>query len=456
MRPTLVRLLFTGVSMIFIDQLDAKAHWQSKTDIATRIDSLRTVLHETEELSEQLDISFSLAQIYEDLNEDSLTFYVNLIHPLLTSDVQLVKKVEVWRWLSELSFRRGAYKMALDQQSTYAEYADSLRSGEHELAIAGLELDHAYGTRKDSIENQLNTLELIKKGRLRQQRSVIQIGVIIFLVLVVLLSMLYGANKIRQDSNLKLTIVNDHLEEQNEKLSKLNRTKTRFFSIIAHDLRGPLSTFTGFYRLLEKHIQKKYPKQEEFHTLSLKVQKSATQITHLLDTLLSWALKEEGALPHAPAWIDVESCVLENMGLFTTQAQLKQIDLKAELQAGLRVFADKDAFMTILRNLLVNALKFTPEMGEVTVKSWKSDRGIGISIRDTGIGFQESEIDHVFDFGDSSTTEGTGGEKGTGLGLNLVTEFVRMNEGTIEVSSQFQKGTTFTLYFPTQPEFAET
>ena len=134
--------------------------------------------------------------------------------------------------------------------------------------------------------------------------------------------------------------------------------------------------------------------------------------------------------------------------VFESQAKLKRINIKTEAVQVCDVSADRNMTYTIFRNLISNALKFTPENGEITIKCSSENENAKIEVGDTGIGMSQDKVDAIFQFDSKKSTYGTSGEKGLGLGLQLVHEFVEENKGTIEVRSEEGKGTTFIVRLP--------
>lgn len=253
------------------------------------------------------------------------------------------------------------------------------------------------------------------------------------------------------DAELKAR-VKTHLQMKRtrENLQKANATKDRFFSIIAHDLRNPFNHILGFSEIL----------LEKFDTLDDERKKSfvkniygSSQQTHkLLENLLSWARIQLGKIEWEPVKLDLGMNIAENISLLSNQAEEKEIILESKVTEKTYITADFNMLNTVLRNLIGNAIKFTPKGGNVWIESEGNASMVEISVCDTGIGISEEDIQKLFRIDEHYTMVGTEEESGTGLGLILCKEFIEQNGGTITVDSIPNNGSTFTFTVPnTQP-----
>ncbi|MEO9484572.1 MAG: ATP-binding sensor histidine kinase [Ekhidna sp.] len=242
----------------------------------------------------------------------------------------------------------------------------------------------------------------------------------------------------------------EELKKEHDKLDVANKTKTKFFSIISHDLRGPIANLMGLNELTKYHIIETYDAKddEQLEKISGYLKDSTDQVVSLLDNLLSWALKEEGVMPFNPSLLNIKACLDENISLMLPQAQSKSIALQVQCDDSIEAYLDKNSFKTILRNLTSNAIKFTAENGNVDFAAGVEGKELILTVSDTGIGIEKEEILKIFELRDDKVKSGTKGERGTGLGLNLVHDFVKTNGGNITVESEVGKGTTFRMHFP--------
>jgi signal transduction histidine kinase len=214
------------------------------------------------------------------------------------------------------------------------------------------------------------------------------------------------------------------------------------FSIISHDLRGPIRQFGEVFNLIEQG----YISVEEFqHKLMPNLKESANYVATLTDNLLQWARGQMGGIQVNKAEFNLADVIHENVSLLNPQAIKKSITLKTEITEGLpKVYADKDMVSLIVRNLVSNAIKFTPENGIVSVVTKPEPDYIFISVHDNGTGLSEEDINKILEK-EYFTKYGTSGEKGSGLGLMLCREFIEKNGGEFSVESQQGVGSTFTF-----------
>ena len=170
------------------------------------------------------------------------------------------------------------------------------------------------------------------------------------------------------------------------------------------------------------------------------IDQSVERLSNLLDNLLNWAMQQQGHIPNVPEKLELRYICEDLTATFKTMAESKKIDLRSEVDEGIVIWADRNMTMTILRNLTNNALKFTPEGGRVSLHAHEKEGVVEIAVRDTGVGIPKEKLDQLFTLGDKKSTYGTSGEKGLGLGLQLVYEFVELNNGTIKVESEPDQG----------------
>jgi signal transduction histidine kinase/ligand-binding sensor domain-containing protein len=242
-----------------------------------------------------------------------------------------------------------------------------------------------------------------------------------------------------------LTEIESRIKTEKELLAA-NQTKDKFFSIIAHDLKNPFNVLLGFTELMSTELDQFEP--EEIKESIQAIRKSTVGIYELLENLLTWANSQHGKLELNPQVIDLFELTNSNIQLLAAQANQKEIELKSELVNNTVVWADKNSVNTVLRNLITNAIKFTPLNGRVTVSAKETDKEVLISVEDSGVGMSAENLTKLFRIDQQFKTNGTANEKGTGLGLILCHEFIRMNHGTITVSSSPGKGSVFTFALP--------
>lgn len=237
----------------------------------------------------------------------------------------------------------------------------------------------------------------------------------------------------------------DHLTQVNKELEKLNATKDKLFSLIAHDLKNPFHAISGFATMLSRNFSQ-MKEREKLEIIDL-MNLSAETAYNLLENLLQWARAQTNRIRFEPERINLEEVTLETFEFLSTTAHKKRIELLTE-NLDLHVIADRNMLSTILRNLISNAIKFTPEKGKVTVSASEKDGKIEVSVTDNGIGMTEQVKNKLFQLEELHTSPGTSGETGTGLGLIVCKEFVERQGGTIRVESEPMKGSRFIFTLP--------
>ena len=236
------------------------------------------------------------------------------------------------------------------------------------------------------------------------------------------------------------------LKRSEEELRKANDTKDKLFSVVSHDLRGPVGNLNHFLEELVDNPDL-FSKEEAEEILKL-LRISASSTFNLLENLLSWARSQVGEIKYKPEKINLNEIVFENISLLENNAKLKDIKLTSDIPKELNAKVDRNMILTVIRNLISNAIKFTNEGGKVNVAALENGKVVEVSIRDSGIGMDEKSLKKIFDPYAGHSTTGTKGEKGTGLGLNLCNDFVERNKGKIWVESQVGKGSKFIFTIP--------
>lgn len=238
----------------------------------------------------------------------------------------------------------------------------------------------------------------------------------------------------------------ENLQRSNAELLRLIKTKDKLFSIIAHDLRAPFNTIMGFSSLLMEFCD--VDDKEQVRKYSTYVHDASLQVFNLLENLLYWARSQTNEIQVSPSDINLNEIVLENIYLVRESAIKKQITVNSGDFGEYRIFADANMMRTVLRNLLINAIKFTSRGGVVSLSAQKRDGFVKISVADTGIGIPEKEVNTILTTGIGISQNGTEGEKGSGLGLLLCKEFVARNGGVFMVESEPGKGSVFSFTLP--------
>lgn len=248
--------------------------------------------------------------------------------------------------------------------------------------------------------------------------------------------------------NLEIKKQKEVLELHRKELESLNQTKDKFFAIIAHDLRNPFSTVLSLSELLAKEFDTFEP--DKMQLFIEQIYKYSNNTFNLLENLLQWSLLQTGRTVLRAKSGNIAELIHENIELLKGNAIQKKIDLKWINPMDCYAFFDRNMITTVIRNLISNAIKFTPENGRIIVEVTADPEKYKVSVQDNGVGISDNDIAKLFRIDSNPSTIGTSQEQGTGLGLILCRDFVEKNGGKIAVESEVGKGSRF--YF-TVPRF---
>ena len=258
--------------------------------------------------------------------------------------------------------------------------------------------------------------------------------------------------KARAATHLKLSRQRNEIEKQKIELQKLNATKDKFFSIIAHDLRGPFSGFLGLTEIMVEGLSDMT--MDEIQEIAEGMKNSATNLSRLLENLLQWAQVQRGLIPFNPKSVALLTIVNDSLEILYEAAINKGIDINCDISDNIKVFADSILVQTVIRNLVSNSIKFTNKGGKISISAKVADdNSVEIAIKDTGIGMSNTILENLFRLDAQTGRKGTQGEPTTGLGLMLCKEFVEKHGGKLWVESDSEGksgviGSTFYFNIP--------
>ncbi len=244
----------------------------------------------------------------------------------------------------------------------------------------------------------------------------------------------------------ELNITIETMRKYNAELEETNQTKDKFFSIIAHDLKNPFSVILGFAGLLVEQYQEF--EEEERKTVIYDLNNACIRVYNLLENLLAWSRSQSGKIELYPEKLDINSVVEDCIYFFEANAEQKHITLRSNILEEIYIYVDKFTFIIVVNNILSNAIKFTSDQGAVVISAQKDKNWAEVTIQDSGIGMSKEIIDNLLYSDKIISTSGTQGENGTGLGLFLIRDFVRRNNGKLSISSIPDKGTEFKMTLP--------
>jgi PAS domain S-box-containing protein len=234
------------------------------------------------------------------------------------------------------------------------------------------------------------------------------------------------------------------LYEKNEELSKANAEKDKFFSIIAHDLRGPIGGFMGLTERMAESMSEMT--LDELQNIARVMKNSSANIYSLLGNLLEWSRMQRGLTTFEPVSFTLMPKIHDILLITLDSATKKEISVNYTIADNLEVFADENMLASIIRNLVANAVKFTPQKGNITVSAEsKGENFVEISVTDTGIGMTKTMIENLFNLDVNTSRKGTDGELSTGLGLMICKDFIGKHGGELYIESKLGKGSMFSF-----------
>lgn len=319
-----------------------------------------------------------------------------------------------------------------DREKVNLAYTESLKTNKP------YEIEHRLITKKNEVKY------VLEKGRTtfdEDGNPLVSSGVVIDIT---------SAKKTEN----KLKEAKERAEKSERSLQELNKLKDKFLAIVAHDLKSPFNAIQGFSELLVNRINESKEEEvcDKVRSYADIIYSSSKKATSLLENLMEWALIEAGDIRFKPEILKVSEMIDQTRETLESALKLKSIRFVDKSTKNLEIYADQGMLNSILRNILSNAIKFTPKLGQIAITAQQDKNKIKISIQDTGIGMNEDTRSKIFENYELESQPGTDNEMGTGLGLILCKQFVQKHEGEIWVESEINKGTTFHFSLPNKKE----
>lgn len=335
----------------------------------------------------------------------------------------------------------------------YKDYSDSLANDQTHKQLFALAQKYDFQKREVQLRAQEAEKEARQQAALRKAYLQVFIAALLIFILCVLAFILLRSRAVSRRTNRLLQAKNEKIEEQKEAMEHQavqlllnNQQKDKLFSIVAHDLRGPLDSLKGILDFLK---EKKLPEQE-VHSMLTELRRNVDNSSELVGNLLFWASSQLNGIVVTPVHLSLQPLVANILALFAQQAREKQVTLQNQAQRPLVGFADKDMIQVVIRNMVSNAIKFCRPGDTITICTTRKNGEIEIKVVDTGIGIKEDVLEKILR-SESVTSYGTAREKGTGLGLLLCREFAESNGGQFRIESQWGKGCTCYFTIPAAP-----
>ena len=386
----------------------------------------------------KIDLYNGIAEAYLGQQQDSLSEDYALRSMALAERINYLDgQLKCAELLYRLSKNKEDLLCALEYHEMYQDLFDTLSKNKSRMSMELLKTKTAYERQKELLISE-------NDKALAKQRRYINLTLFIIFIIGLIAFLMFRSRKIHQRLNVELNAQKDILEEREKQLQESNATKTKLFSIIGHDLRGPIGALQGLLNMVVHGDMSK----EEFLGLIPKLRHDIDHISFTLNNLLSWGHTQMNGAITKPGLLTLETIVDENINLLSEQASSKSIRMTSHLPGNTHSWADYNQIDIVLRNLISNAIKFTPENGMITIGGKEFEKHWEISVRDTGVGMTEEVRKQLFSNSTHTSTNGTHNEKGTGLGLSLCKEMVEKNQGRIWVESTPRKGSCFYFTLP--------
>ncbi|ADV51480.1 histidine kinase [Cellulophaga algicola DSM 14237] len=421
-----------------------------KGDMYLKQNRVKLALHWYEKaliLHEDLNDDRSKAQLLNSLSEAYLKLY-----NYTKAEENAIASLEIGKRLSllddsktsnsllyEINKSNNKVDSALKYHEVYKLLSDSISRKENLNSLGILKT-------KLEFEKQQKDAKVVNEKAKARQDIYIYLALITLAILALIIFLLRKQSKARNKFNIELRLKTTALEKREEELNAINATKDKLFSIIGHDLRGPINALASVLNMLkEDEIT-----QEEFLEFTPKVKSDVDAISFTLNNLLSWGRTQMTGSKTEPSFFDIHDLVTENIKLLQETAKNKSILITNTTPNNTRIWADINQIDVVIRNLLSNAIKFSYPEGIISVNAIVEDSFLKVSIKDKGVGISTESLDEVFNSKNATltTTYGTSNEKGTGLGLSLCKEMVNNNGGEIYVESKINEGSIFYFTIP--------
>jgi two-component system sensor histidine kinase/response regulator len=357
------------------------------------------------------------------------------------------------RVLANIYEAKGDYRNALHYFKLYREYSDSLLNDEARKQLLTRAAQYDYEKQTMRLREAQTLKEAAYEAKLRKAALWVTLTAVVIAVLALVAFLLGRSRAMSRKMNQLLREKNEQIEEQKEILEQQavqlllsNQQKDKLFTIVAHDLRGPLLSLKGVLNFLK---EKKFSEQE-IASMMNELRSNVDHSSELVSNLLIWASSRMNGMVTEPVLLELHEVVEEVLALFANQAREKNVLLRMEMAPSLVGYADKDMLQVVVRNLVSNAIKFSNREGVVTVNGCRKAGEIVIAITDDGIGMDKEALEKIRRK-ESFSNFGTAKERGTGLGILLCHEFAEANKGRFFVESELGRGSRCYFTIPAAP-----
>ena len=373
---------------------------------------------------------------------------------------------EIYYNLSRYYSAKGDYKSSLENFKLFKTFSDSIFDINKIQKI--LEVQTKYEINAKEKENELLKLDnKVKQLDIDRQTTLRNFFIALTVLVLVMVILILNRLNIKKKANLILSEKNDLITQQKEKLNEIleklqdaneklqfqadklaesNATKDKLFSIIAHDLKGPFTSILGYSDMLLNEYDDFSEKERK--DIIADIDNAVNSTFKLLNNILTWSMSQLNAIEINKEKLQLSEIVNESIEPYLNKAELKEISVSNAVDDDVYINADKFTISTVIGNLTNNAIKFTGSGGRVEIASESSEDYMEIIISDTGVGMDKATMNNLLKHGKNYSTPGTNQEKGTGLGLIITNDFIKLNNGKIRIESELGKGSTFIVSLP--------
>ncbi|MCB4797707.1 tetratricopeptide repeat-containing sensor histidine kinase [Neotamlana laminarinivorans] len=402
-------------------------------------------LKKSESICDEIDFKYGHALVYNGLAKSYLG-----VNNLENAKNYGIKSLEVSKELNiattikesnetlyQVYQKLGKYEMAFSHQQKYLEL---FKKETEEKFKKGLGLLRA----KTNFENQKKQLILEQTKTLEKHKNYTYLAVGVLIISLITLFSIVKTTKLQKKFNQKLKFKQEALLVREAELSELNKTKDKLFSLIAHDLKGPINSL---YELLKLYVDEPFS-QNESKTFFTNVLNETQRLSDMLNNLLIWAKTQMNGINIKQENLNIYNAAQHSIILLKPLSVKKNIKIINKIPKEIITYSDKAFLSIIFRNLITNALKFTDVNGKIELLLVNMESLLQIKIKDNGIGMTEDVQHKLFKTEHIKSTYGTQNEKGTGLGLSICKDLINKNGGEIWVKSKVNMGTEFCFTIP--------
>lgn len=465
-----IRMSSIGMVFKHLNQLDSAAWYVNEAlkidtqlgnreKIAIRLSNLATVytlmnkFNEAEQnlkkaitIFEELGINYSQAISLNDLGDcymqqnrfsEAKNYYFKSLNKSIKANVRLTT-LNNYEDLSSLFEKIQDYRQSLLFFKKYSDLKDSIFTEKNLHSLNELQVKFETEKKENEII-RLEQKEEISQLKLKKSKNRVYFLIGFIFLSIILLITLYNRFLLKKRNNIKL-------DEKNQELNRLNATKDKFFTIIAHDLKNPLSAFRNISKGLKENIAEMDLNEQKYFLESLN--QSADNLNSLLGNLLHWAKSQTASIKYNPSVFNVYKLVDGIIKIEQHKSPERKIIIENKITDDMELENDENIFSTIIRNLIANAIKFSEGEGKISISSYASDHKIVFSVEDNGIGICTEDLDKLFRPEIDQKLIGNSSQKGTGLGLILCKELVTIIGGNIWAESELTKGSKFSFSIP--------